>query len=94
MISAFAFETASWPETLESLWVASRSRITSPAIQMEKMGIVLYKESGCTFRVSVSMSSQVWERERKDGNSFRGEKGSISPKHGLRLKTFFRDKIG
>ena len=44
MISALAFATASCPETLVSPWVESNDRMTWPAIQMEKMGMVLYSE--------------------------------------------------
>ncbi len=44
MSSALAFETASCPASLEVPWVESDSLITSPAIQIEKIGIVLYNE--------------------------------------------------
>lgn len=44
MTLAFAFATFSWPTSFSDLWVVSREFITWPAIQMLKMGIVLYSE--------------------------------------------------
>ena len=51
MVCAFAFEMASWPASFESWCEARRSRITSPAIQMLKIGMVLYKESKYMFEL-------------------------------------------
>ena len=44
MSSALAFEAASCPASLAFPWVDSNSLMTSPAIQIENIGIVLYRE--------------------------------------------------
>ena len=66
---AFAFDTSSCPASLDLPWIVISNFITSPAIQMPKIGIVLYNELffAITDQLKIMGGDQIPTACRKDG---------------------------